>query len=406
MWARVSCFSPKKMLIAFLSLALIMSIFGVVPVTAAPQPRYIEVQITITTTGGINRFFSVSTGDTLVQVVNPLYTVSSSTTAMFTTRESFTGSVSGDLSGTISDGAFNTIWVDITATSMRGLTTGHAEYSDSTGSFQLIMVLDVDAQLSGGDIVGASLKGYAFSKSSSDGYANKLLIAKLEGSLTDPNTWQFNGRGWIFDETECSQESFSVSGSRASYPGETRPVALISGDVVMQFTKSDITLTPDASAQFTTKQKLTGTSTGALAGSFNLDSNAFIITSGTDAGKGYSVARFAFTSPDGTVDGFLILDNTNFGDHYGYIVGVSGTGAFVNKIFLGTFSGTFTTPPYYYDYTGQGSVRVCSIPPPVGGIILDAEIASTTMLASLWAYASLIAIIMAAIMIILRRRLK
>ena len=104
MWARVSCLSPKKVLIAFLSLALIMSIFGIVPVTAAPQPRYIEVQITITTTGGINRFFSVSLGDTLVQVVDPLYTVSSSTTAMFTTRESFTGSVSGDLSVTINNG--------------------------------------------------------------------------------------------------------------------------------------------------------------------------------------------------------------------------------------------------------------------------------------------------------------
>jgi len=72
---------------------------------------------------------------------------------MFTTRESFPGSVSGDLSGTISDGVFNAIWVDITATSMRGLTTGHAKYSDSIGSFQLIMVLDVDAQLSGGNIV-------------------------------------------------------------------------------------------------------------------------------------------------------------------------------------------------------------------------------------------------------------
>ncbi len=174
----------------------------------------------------------------------------------------------------------------------------------------------------------------------------------------------------------------------------------------MQFTTNDITLGANAPAEFTTKQKLTGTSTGALAGSFNLDSNAFIITSGTAAGKGYSVARFAFTSPDGTVDGFLILDNTNYGVHNVYIVGVSETGAFVNKIFLGEFRGTFTNPSNYYDYTGQGSVRVCSIPPSVGGIILDAEIASTTMLASLWAYASLIAIIMAAIMIILRRKLK
>ena len=325
---------------------------------------------------------------------------------MFTTRESFTGSVSGDLSGTINNGAFNTIWVDVTATSMRGLTTGHTDYSDLIGDLQLIIVLDVNAQLSAGNIEGASLKGYAFSKSSSGGYTGKLLILKLEGSLTSPNEWQFNGKGWIFDEAECQPGTFSVSGSRAGAPGELRTVSLMSGNVVMQFTTSDITLAADASAQFTTRQHLTGTSTGALVGSFDLDSNAFIIASGMHVGKGYSVARFAFTNPDGTVDVFLILDNSYYGVHNGYIVGVSGTGAFVNKIFLGTFSGTFTNPPNYYDYEGSGSVRVCSIPPPVGGIILDAKTTSTVMLAPLWAYASLIAIIIATTMIILRRRLK
>lgn len=405
MWARISCISPKKMLITLLSLALIMSAFSVVPVIAAPQPSYIEVQMTITTTGGVNRFFSTQIGDTLVQVANTIYTVSSSTTAMFTTRESFTGTVSGDLSGSITSGAFNTIWVDITGTSMQGLTTGHAEYSDTTGSFSLIMVLDVSAQLSGGNIIGASLKGYAFSKSSGGGYADKLLIVKLEGSLSGPNTWQFNGKGWIFDKDECPLVGFSVLASRADHPGEIRSVNLNSGDVVMQFTASDITLGAAATAQFTTKQKMSGTSTGALAGDLKLDSNAFIIDSGTYAGRGYSVARFEFTGSDGTVYGFLILDNSNYGVHNGYVVGVSGTGAYVNKIFLGTFSGTFTGPPNYYDYSGSGSVRVCSLPPPVGGIILDnnVKVASTGIVAPLWAYVSLIAIFMAVTVIILKR---
>jgi hypothetical protein len=405
MWVRISCISPKKMLITLLSLALIMSAFSVVPVIAAPQPSYIEVQMTITTTGGFNKFFSTQIGDTLVQVANSIYTVSSSTAAMFTTRESFTGTVSGDLSGSITSGAFNTIWVDITGTSMQGLTTGHAEYSDTTGSFSLIMVLDVSAQLSGGNIIGASLKGYAFSKSSGGGYADKLLIVKLEGSLSGPNTWRFNGKGWIFDKDECPLVEFDVSASRKDYPGETRSVNLDSGDVVMQFTTSDITLGAAATAQFTTKQKMDGTSTGALAGNLKLDSNAFIIASGTYAGRGYSVARFEFAGSDGTVYGFLILDNSNYGVHNGYVVGVSGTGAYVNKIFLGTFSGTFTGPPNYYDYSGSGSVRVCSLPPPVGGIILDnnVKVASTGIVAPLWAYVSLIAIFMAVTVIILKR---
>jgi hypothetical protein len=396
MWAGMSCPPPKKMLITLLYLALIMNIFSVTPVTGSPA-RYIEVQITINTTGGENRFFNVQTGDTLVQVVNPLYTVSSSIVAMFTTKEAFTGSVSGDLSGTIGNGAFNTIWVDITSTSMRGLTVGHADYSDSTGSFSLIMVLDVDAQLSGGNIiVGASLKGYAFSISSSGGYGGKLLIVKLEGSLQGPNTWQFNGKGWIFDESECQLASFSVSASRASSPGERRPLNLMSGDVVMQFTGADITLDANAPAEFTTRQKLTGTSTGALTGSFNIDSNAFIISSGTYGGRGYSVARFMFTGSDGTVDGFLILDNSNYGVHSGYVVGVSGTGAYVNKIFLGSFGGSFTGPPNFYDYSGSGSVHACSIPPPVGGIILDNNVKTiSTNMTMLYAYALLIIVFVA-----------
>ena len=164
----------------------------------------------------------------------------------------------------------------------------------------------------------------------------------------------------------------------------------------MQFTGADITLDANAPAEFTTRQKLTGTSTGALTGSFNIDSNAFIISSGTYGGRGYSVARFMFTGSDGTVDGFLILDNSNYGVHNGYVVGVSGTGAYVNKIFLGSFGGSFTGPPNFYDYSGSGSVHACSIPPPVGGIILDNNVKTiSTNMTMLYAYALLIIVFVA-----------
>jgi hypothetical protein len=178
----------------------------------------------------------------------------------------------------------------------------------------------------------------------------------------------------------------------------------MSGDVVMQFTGADITLDADAPAEFTTRQKLTGTSTGALTGSFNIDSNAFIISSGTYGGRGYSVARFMFTGSDGTVDGFLILDNSNYGVHNGYVVGVSGTGAYVNKIFLGSFKGSFTGPPNFYDYSGSGSVHACSIPPPVGGIILDNNVKTiSTNMTMLYAYALLIIVFVAVTMIISKK---
>jgi hypothetical protein len=170
----------------------------------------------------------------------------------------------------------------------------------------------------------------------------------------------------------------------------------MSGDVVMQFTRADITLDANAPAEFTTRQKLTGTSTGALTGSFNIDSNAFIISSGTYGGRGYSVVRFMFTGSDGTVDGSLILDNSNYGVHSGYVVGVSGTGAYVNKTFLGSFGGSFTGPPNFYDYSGSGSVHACSIPPPVGGIILDNNVKTiSTNMTMLYAYALLIIVFVA-----------
>ncbi|MEM3942103.1 MAG: hypothetical protein QW829_04445 [Candidatus Bathyarchaeia archaeon] len=307
---------------------------------------------------------------------------------MLTTRETFSGSVSGDLTGSISNGAFNTIWVDIALPSMRGLTVGHATYSDSTGSIELIMVLDVEATLSSGNIVGASLKGYAFSKSATSGYFNKIVFAKLEGSLAGPNTWSFKGSGWIFDKAGCEAAIFDVSGSRANNPGVTRSLTLSSGDKIMQFTTADITLDSDALAEFTTRQKITGTATGAISGSFILDSNALIITGGTYAGRGFSVARFTFTGSPDTMDGFLILDNTNYGVHSGFVIGVSGTGKFANKIIVGSFSGTFTSPPDYYDYSGSGSVNICSLPPPIGGEVITqyVEASSSVISPALWIF--------------------
>lgn len=386
------------------ALALIISIFTIIPVNVSAQSIPINFQITVTTSGGVNRFFTISSGDTLVQVANPIYTATSAN-AMLTTRESFSGSVSGDLTGTLSGGAFNTIWFDVTGPTMRGLTVGHATYTDSGGTIDLIMVLDVEATLSGGLIVGASLKGYAFNKGATGAYSGKKVFAKLEGSLTGANQWSFTGRGWIFNEAQCVVSSFSVSGSRANAPGVVRSLTLSASDTIMQFIATDIILPSNAPAQFTTRQRLTGTSSGAISGSFILDSNALIIAGGTYAGRGFSVARFSFTGSPDTIDGFLILDNTNFGVHNGFIVGTSGTGAFANKILIGTFQGSFITPPDYYDYQGSGSVAICSIPPPIGGEIMAQNIkgASSGVLTTLWIYGAIFVAIIAIAAILIKK---
>ncbi|MEM1666395.1 MAG: hypothetical protein QXW12_03515 [Nitrososphaerota archaeon] len=396
-------------LVVILAFALIASIFSTIPAGVSAQPMLINFQIEITTSGGVNRFFTVSAGDTLVQVVNPIYSVSTSilNNAMLTTRESFIGTVSGDLTGTLTEGTFNTIWVDITQTSMRGLTVGHAHYSDSHGAIDLIMILDVEAILSGNNIVGASLKGYAFSKSTTGAYASKEVFTKLEGSLTGANKWSFTGRGWIFNEAQGISKTFDVSGSRESAPGNTRTLNLQTGDTIVQFTRTDITLDSSASAEFTTKQKLTGSVTGGITGSFTIDSNALIITSGTYSGKGFSIARFAFEGSPDTIDGFLILDNTNFGQHDGFIVSVSGTGIFKNKILIGEFQGTFTGPPNYYGYQGTGDVRIYSIPYLVGGeiVVVQNNKLTSGILTTLWIYgATLIVLAVVAMMIFKKRK--
>lgn len=386
-------------------IVLLSSVSSISPVKASSSVRFIEVEIDITTTGGVNRFFSTSTGDTLVQVVNPLYTVTTSTTAMFTTRDAFTGSVSGDLSGTLTNGRFNTIWVDITATSMRGSTAGHADYSDSVGGFSIIMVLDVEATLSGENIVAASLKGYAFSKSSTGGYANTILFTRLEGSLTGGNTYSFKGKGWLCSQAECPEGTFSVTGTRKATPGIERSLSLSSSDTIVQFTTSDITLPANAGAGFTTRQRLTGTSSGYIAGLFTLDSNAFVIATGTYEGRGYSVARFTLTDSGDTLDGFLILDNSFLPSFYvqnGFVIGASGTGKFAGKFLIGTFQGEFVGPPNYYDYEGSGSVRICSILP-VGGVIEPAAIEAYTNFQIQWLLPAATAIIIAGIIMLSKK---
>jgi len=240
----------------------------------------------------------------------------------------------------------------------------------------------------------------------SDFWRKNIIFAKLEGSLAGPNTWSFKGSGWIFDKAGCEAAIFDVSGSRANNPGETRSLTLLSGDKIMQFTTADITLDSDAPAEFTTRQKITGTATGAISGSFILDSNALIITGGTYAGRGFSVARFTFTGSPDTMDGFLILDNTNYGVHSGFVIGVSGTGKFANKIIVGSFSGTFTSPPNYYDYSGSGFVNICSLPPPIGGEIMtqNIKVVSSGISTVLWIFVLVSMTITIIIVMIVRRK--
>ncbi|MEM1507622.1 MAG: hypothetical protein QXU02_00040 [Candidatus Bathyarchaeia archaeon] len=201
------------------------------------------------------------------------------------------------------------------------------------------------------------------------------------------------------------RKTFNVIGSRQNAPGVVRSLSLQSSDTVVQFVTSDITLPASAAAEFTTRQKLTGASSGYISDSFTLDSNAFIITSGINAGRGYSIARFTFTGSD-TLDGFLVLDNSNYGVHNGYIVGVSGTGAFAGKFIVGTFQGTFKNPPNYYDYEGSGSITICSIPPPVGGIIVELATAEAypSALTSQWQLLAVTTAIITAATIFAKKR--
>ncbi|MBS7645010.1 hypothetical protein KEJ44_03085 [Candidatus Bathyarchaeota archaeon] len=393
-------------LVTVLILSILPTLLPITGTYAQPAATPVTVTISITTTGAPNRFFAISGGDTLVQVAHPLYLASSSTQAMFTTGDDFTGSATGTLSGSI-NGRFNTIWVDITTTSMRGLSSGHASYTDASGTMEFLMAFDVEATLSGGNIAAASLKGYGFSKASTGIYNGKLLFLTLEGSLTEANTYQLNGEGYLF--SGCEDISFSVSASRGQNPGENRGFLLQNGDKVVQYEYTDITIdAANTNVYLVTLQKLVGTASGGLAGSFTLDSNAIIISSGTYAGRGYSVARFSFTSPDGTLDGFLLLDNINYGQHKGYMAAHSGTGVFHNKYFIGSFDGTFYNPPNYYDYKGSGTLKGCRVPPPppppkvmppVGG-----EVYSSDKLAILAPYIALIGLASVVAVAVKRRK--
>ncbi len=398
--------SNYRMKLVTYSLAILLLITASLLPATKSQTDIIPLDVTldITTSGGVNRFFTLNIGDTLIQLTGPVYVVSSSTSAMFTTRESFTGSVSGTLTGLLTSGIFNTIWVDITTTSMKGLTTGHVIYNDPDGTIEVILALDVDAQLSGGTIVGATLKGYAFSKSSTGAYAGQILLLKLEGRLTGPNTYQLIGKGWLF--ANCESVSVSITGSRAGSPGEIRNLALLAGDIVNQFTTADIVLPADASTEFTTKQTITGTSSGEVVGSFIADSNSLIISSGTLTGRGYSVVRIKFTSTIGNLDGFLLLDNTNFGEHNGFLVTVKGSGEFERLRYIGSFTGQFINPPDFFDYVGTASLRKCSLPPAVAGEIIEYNPISLTILMILKNIETIIFILLVATFLLIIKRVK
>ncbi|MGC8962327.1 MAG: hypothetical protein ACP5K1_07820, partial [Candidatus Bathyarchaeia archaeon] len=318
-------------------------------------------------------------GDVLVQVAHTSLHVATSTQAAFTADGTFAGSMSGTLSGSVS-GSFNTIWVDAASTLMRGLTTGRAEYSDAFGTIELLVALDVEANLIGEGTAAVSLKGYAFNRDSTGDYAGKQLIMKLEGSLTGGDTYQLNGEGWVFSGFE--DYYLEVSASREYSPGVGRSLELKKDDRIVQYAGPDITLDADADACFVTRQEVVGTVSNALAGSIKLAANTVTISEGTYGGGGYSAVRFSFTSSDGTLDGFLLLDNSGYVIQEGFMVSTGGTGIYSDIHLMGPFYGWFYNPPNYYSYEGAGIVKACKVPPqvnagkpstPVGGSLLSAN---------------------------------
>ncbi len=321
----------------------------------------INIDVTVNAGSAPNRFFTGgSIGDTLVQVTDVTYTSASSPTEMLTTGVSFTGSVSGDLTGTI-DGLYCTIWIDITSSTMRGVTAGHAEYADAKGTISLRLILDDEAQLSGGNIVGMTISGYIIGVDGTGDYVDKIILVKVSGILVAPDTYSLSGSGWIIDAGCCSLETFTITATRAASPGVDRTFTFEAGDMLVQFTGSYIALTGTEDAYFTTRQALTGTVSNFFSGDVTVDSNSILIDSGAYAGRGYSVATFKITSPQGDMEGFLLLDNFGYGSHQGYVVVHTGTGKYANLIGIGTFTGEFINPPDYYDYTGSADINICSI---------------------------------------------
>jgi len=109
---------------------------------------------------------------------------------------------------------------------------------------------------------------------------------------------------------------------------------------IIQFTRDQLLVAENIIANITFNGVLSGNITGDIEGNVTIYHNTLLIINGTYSGLGYTVGRFEYEDPNGTIVGVILADNTYFGILDGYLFSTNATGVYESMYVVGVFSAT------------------------------------------------------------------
>jgi hypothetical protein len=396
-------------LVAILALILAMAI-AIVPASpaqAAPMDT-ITLSFTGTSFWGYNyRPHNLQPGDEVIQFTRANIIVGSNPTGSLLVSMGVTGTVSGDLSGTLGV-EWNGLGVECSEfapNTGKGYLVGKGTFNDGHGNtVTLLMVADSDYTLPSPGVIDQSFTGYAVSIFTTGAFSGQKFIGNWSGSAVWGPTPSASTTATLrrYSSSEVSGP-YPISGTATDTPGNGRAFGPSTGpnpdDEFIQFSRENIVIPKDAPAWYIEGGSANGTMTGVLSGTTTQTYNHINIP-GTPS-QGLSVGKLTAVNASGTVSGVFVYDllessGAGYGSGYVYMFALreNATGAYAGKDFYaeatatstaglitssgnlyimepqvagstvsgtitvsdGTVSGTYNTTPPYETLTGSATV--------------------------------------------------
>ena len=318
-------------------------------------------------------------GDEIIQFTRDNLVVGTNPSSTFITADSpFSVTVSGDLSGTITQtvNQLDMNWDGMGGTSM-GYAIGKATFDDGAGNtFSGFHVSDTDTiWFPSGDYTITS-SGYMFSDSGTGEFAGQIIMGTLSATgvyNASSDCITFTGTSNLDRYDNSGFSSYPLDMAGTNIWGDSRdigPSGSLTNDEYIQFTRPNIVTPPDQNAWYMEAGSTIASGTIGPYAATATNTHNFVTVG---AVGGFSISKVTISAPSSTLNGINVQDHSA-GSAPGYVVGLTSDGAWADRDWYASYITDATGDPFitsgtFYILesscastsasTGTGAIELC-----------------------------------------------
>jgi hypothetical protein len=292
---------------------------------------------------GVSRPMTITAGDTFEQFIAPPITSTASSFAYAIGNESYTGSLSGGITGTFALNNLNGVLV----TNPEGLTTPRGfQLNDivlqgATGTITAVVAINLLGLSPIPPFLPRGFNGYLHSIATSGSYAGYRFNGTIAGTMF-PTAGMAGITATVIGRLYTGGDTLNefVTGLRTVPPN--RATDFQPTDVIAQLHLPDFAVGAAAPGHVTPRSAFVGTTIGTINGGFVMDHDALIVDGGPNANKGWFAGEFTFSNTDADILTGPWLADLSGNSMNGYVWQVIGTGVYTDSLMFATVNATLT----------------------------------------------------------------